>query len=85
MRLYELLDGLDAARPDRDCEITSVTSDSRQVEPGTLFVCIRGTRADGHDYAVKAVESGAAAILCERALGLENEIVCRDTDRKSVV
>ncbi|WP_278942411.1 UDP-N-acetylmuramoyl-L-alanyl-D-glutamate--2,6-diaminopimelate ligase [Anaerotruncus colihominis] len=79
MRLYELLDGLDAARPDRDCEITGVTSDSRQVEPGTLFVCIRGTRADGHDYAVKAAEAGAAAILCERAIGLENEIVCRDT------
>ena len=79
MRLYELLDGLDAARPDRDCEITGVTSDSRQVEPGTLFVCIRGTRADGHDYAVKAAEAGAAAILCERSIGLENEIVCRDT------
>ena len=79
MRLYELLDGLDAARPDRDCEITGVTSDSRQVEPGTLFVCIRGTRADGHDYAVKAAEAGAAAILCERAIGLENEIVCHDT------
>jgi UDP-N-acetylmuramoyl-tripeptide--D-alanyl-D-alanine ligase len=42
--------------------------DSRAVIPGTLFACIKGARADGHDYAETAAASGAAVVLAERAL-----------------
>ena len=49
-----------------EAEVTRVTTDSRDVGPGTLFVCIPGERVDGHDFVAQAVESGAAAILAQR-------------------
>lgn len=62
-----------------DTEITGVTCDSRKVEKGFLFVCISGTAADGHQFAQKAFEMGAGAIICERDLGLENQILVQDS------
>ncbi len=49
-------------------EITSVCRDTRDVRAGALFVCIRGERLDGHDFAEQAVQNGAAALLVERYL-----------------
>ena len=46
--------------------ITAVVTDSRNVRPGTLLVCLAGEHADGHDFALAAQESGAAAILGTR-------------------
>jgi UDP-N-acetylmuramoyl-tripeptide--D-alanyl-D-alanine ligase len=46
--------------------VTSVTTDSRHVMPGALFVALRGERHDGHDYIAQAVAAGAAACLVER-------------------
>ncbi len=43
--------------------VTSVVSDSREVRPGALFVCVPGERVDGHDFAVSACSAGAAAVL----------------------
>ncbi|MBR1842054.1 MAG: UDP-N-acetylmuramoyl-tripeptide--D-alanyl-D-alanine ligase [Oscillospiraceae bacterium] len=48
--------------------IESVTMDSRAVERGSLFVCIKGARADGHDFARSAGDNGAVCRLCERPL-----------------
>ncbi len=45
--------------------IESVVRDNREVTPGALFVCIRGERVDGHDFAPAAWESGAVCCLCE--------------------
>lgn len=72
MKLKELLAGVtytQAQWPDTedfDMEITGVTSDSREVTPGTLFICIKGFLADGHDYIEKAAVAGAGAIIVER-------------------
>lgn len=43
--------------------ITGVTEDSRKVTPGTVFVCVTGSNADGHKYAVQAAEKGCAAVV----------------------
>ena len=48
-----------------DKEITGVNIDSRRIEAGHLFVAMKGTQVDGHRFIPKAIESGAAAILCE--------------------
>jgi UDP-N-acetylmuramoyl-L-alanyl-D-glutamate--2,6-diaminopimelate ligase len=53
-----------------DVSITSISVDSRRVEPGALFVCLTGARDDGHVHAGQAVESGAAAVLSEHPLVL---------------
>ena len=56
-----------ALPPEDDREMTAVATDSRAVRPGTLFVCLAGEHVDGHDYALKAQEAGATAILGTRA------------------
>jgi UDP-N-acetylmuramoyl-L-alanyl-D-glutamate--2,6-diaminopimelate ligase len=53
-----------------EVEISSLAYDSRAVEPGTLFFCVRGERSDGHDHAPEAVAAGAVALVVERPLGL---------------
>lgn len=51
-------------------QIDDLALASGDVSPGTLFFCVRGFRADGHDYAADAVSRGAAALVCERPLEL---------------
>lgn len=46
-------------------DITGVDIDSRQVKPGHLFVAIKGTQVDGHQFIPKAIEAGATAVICE--------------------
>ena len=51
--------------PKNESEITGVNIDSRMVEPGDLFIAMRGTQVDGHKYITAAEEKGAVAIVCE--------------------
>ncbi len=46
-----------------DIEITGIKIDSREVEPGNMFIAIPGTAVDGHDFIPEAVRRGAAAII----------------------
>ena len=46
-------------------EITGINIDSRQIEAGHLFIAVRGTQTDGHNYIGKAIEQGAKAVICE--------------------
>ena len=48
-------------------ELTDITDDSRRVTPGALFVAVRGSEHDGHDYLEAAVRAGAAAAVVEDA------------------
>jgi UDP-N-acetylmuramoyl-L-alanyl-D-glutamate--2,6-diaminopimelate ligase len=48
-----------------DIDIDAIQFDSRQAKPGALFVAIRGTQVDGHDFINKALENGCKAVLCE--------------------
>lgn len=49
-----------------DVEITGITIDSRDVQPGDLFAALRGSDFDGHEYINQAIKRGAAAILAEK-------------------
>jgi UDP-N-acetylmuramoyl-L-alanyl-D-glutamate--2,6-diaminopimelate ligase len=63
-------------------EISDLAYDTRAVTPWTLFFCVRGTRADGHDLAADAVARGAAALIVERRLDLAvPQIVVPDSRR----
>ena len=52
-------------------EITDLAYDARSVGPGSLFFCVPGTRADGHQFAADAVANGAVALVVERSLELD--------------
>ena len=60
-------------------DAADLTADSRAVREGILFFCLKGTRSDGHDFAAQALQQGAAAVVCERDLGLEKQILVRST------
>ncbi len=68
MKLSELLFGMDVKEihADLTSEITGVCYDSRQCEPGQLFVAISGFAQDGHRFISAALQKGAAVIVCER-------------------
>ena len=46
--------------------LTGLTADSRQVIPGSIFVAVKGTAVDGHSFIPRALEAGAAAVVCEQ-------------------
>ncbi|HET8593167.1 MAG TPA: Mur ligase domain-containing protein, partial [Solirubrobacterales bacterium] len=58
-------------RGDRSVEVSGLAYDSRRVGPGTLFFCFAGERADGHEFAAKAVVAGACALVVERPVDVE--------------
>src|SRR5690606_35266240 len=64
--------------------VKDISIDSRSVQPKSIFICIKGYTVDGHDYAQKAVDSGAIVIVTERELELEGQVcqvIVEDTDR----
>ena len=71
MRLRELMGSAGIAAPgDAGPEITGLAYDSRAAGPGTLFFAVPGFTSDGHDFAPRAIEQGAAALVVQRPLGL---------------
>ncbi|MGN6640600.1 MAG: UDP-N-acetylmuramoyl-L-alanyl-D-glutamate--2,6-diaminopimelate ligase [Mucilaginibacter sp.] len=65
--LSDILNGLafTELQGSADMEISAIVFDSRKVVPGCLFVAVRGTISDGHDYMEQAVSKGAVAVICE--------------------
>jgi len=65
--LSEIIDGLafTELQGSADIEISAVVFDSRKVIPGCLFVAVKGTVSDGHDYILQAINDGAVAVICE--------------------
>lgn len=67
MKLKELVNKLRIleTKGSMERDITGVQIDSRQIVEGNLFIAVRGTVVDGHNYIGKALENGAVAVLCE--------------------
>ena len=66
LRLSELLAVLDARLVGADAAFTAVSTDSRKIEPGQLFIALTGPNFDGHDYLAAVAAKGAVAALVER-------------------
>ena len=67
MYLNALLDGVALTqRQVGDVEISGICYDTRTMTPGCLFVALTGYQTDGHQYIRRALEQGAAAVLCQR-------------------
>ena len=79
MKLSELLKNIEVKNAYTDREVVEVTADSRQVKEGYLFVCIKGATFDGHSAAAEMLEKGAVAVVAERDLGLDAQIIVDST------
>lgn len=74
--------GAELQGPSSAAPLLRVRTDSRGLMPGDLFVCLRGERFDGHDFAAAAQAAGASALLCERRLPVDlPQLVCTDSRR----
>lgn len=67
MKLKEILAKITPTQivGNEEVEISGINIDSRQIKEGHLFVAVKGTQADGHNYIGKAIENGAVAVICE--------------------
>ena len=67
MKLSELLKNIEVIgiTGNADIEVKGIKIDSRQIQDGFLFVAIKGTQTDGHQYIPTAIEKGATSVLCE--------------------
>ena len=68
MKLKEVIKKITpiAITGNEEIEITGVNMDSRLIKEGHMFVAVKGTQADGHNYISKAIELGATAIVCQQ-------------------
>ncbi|KZE24943.1 UDP-N-acetylmuramoyl-tripeptide--D-alanyl-D-alanine ligase [Crenobacter luteus] len=78
---YEAASLIGAEARGENVAFARVTTDSRAVKPGDLFVALKGERFDAHDFVAQALADGAAAALVDRGFALEgaNLIVVDDT------
>ncbi|HEY9045005.1 MAG TPA: UDP-N-acetylmuramoyl-L-alanyl-D-glutamate--2,6-diaminopimelate ligase [Ohtaekwangia sp.] len=63
--------------------VTGICFDSRKAKPGFLFVAVKGTVSDGHDYIAKAIALGAASVVCEKLPEMIDETVTYVTVKDS--
>ncbi|MBA4389164.1 MAG: UDP-N-acetylmuramoyl-L-alanyl-D-glutamate--2,6-diaminopimelate ligase, partial [Verrucomicrobia bacterium] len=68
MKLELLLDEIQPATvtDQKDCDVSGVVCDSRQVKPGALFVAVRGEKQDGSIFVDDAIDRGAAAVVSDQ-------------------
>jgi UDP-N-acetylmuramoyl-tripeptide--D-alanyl-D-alanine ligase len=79
MRLHEAAQALAATAIGPDVAFTRVETDTRKLTPGCLFVALKGANFDGHGFAAKALEQGAAAVMIDSDMGLSPALLVPDT------
>ena len=85
MTLKEIVQSIDCQIfGDSDIDIKGIAYDSRKVEPGFLFVAIKGFETDGHKYIESAVKNGACAVIGEEDLELSCTYVKTGNSRKAL-
>ncbi|MBQ7990254.1 MAG: UDP-N-acetylmuramoyl-L-alanyl-D-glutamate--2,6-diaminopimelate ligase [Oscillospiraceae bacterium] len=77
--LKQLLSLADIGYTGADAQVNSVTDDTHDVSEGDVFVCIKGTRFDGHDAAADMLRRGAVCVIADHDLGLDRQVIVPDT------
>ena len=87
MKLVELLSGTGilCSRELQDIQITGIAYDSRKVQKDNLFVCLKGSRTDGHIFAVDAAFRGASIIISEEQKTIEKVPVLYTADTRKTL
>lgn len=78
MKLHELFKEIkDIEFEDR--EVSLITDNSNKITKDCVFVCVKGGSFDGHTKALEAIEAGAAAVVTERDMGVDRQIIVGST------
>lgn len=81
MLLSTLAEKIGATLTGDDVEFLNVSTDTRTIQPGDLFVALKGERFDAHDFVAQALDAGAVAAMVSRAVKTEKPIVQVDDTR----
>ncbi len=83
MKLEKLIESIKDKRlvNFQDVEIMGVSYNSKTTQKGDIFICLKGERFDGHEYAQMAHDNGAAAFLCEKELDIKIPQIIVDSTR----
>ena len=84
LQLAEAAAVLDARRITADVRFRGVSTDSRDLQEGNLFVALQGPNFDGHDYIERAREQGAAAAAVSRTLDTALPLIEVDDTRQAL-
>ncbi len=80
LMLDEIAEAVNGRLSGDNLDISSVSIDTRTIQPGALYVAIKGTRFDGHDFVEQAVENGAVALLVSQTVAADMpQIVVENT------
>jgi len=76
MKLDDLLESLEPVEVtgSTDIDIADIAYDSRKVKKGSLFVCIEGTKQDGHTFVSDAIINGASAVLATKSVDIPGDV-----------
>jgi UDP-N-acetylmuramoyl-L-alanyl-D-glutamate--2,6-diaminopimelate ligase len=76
MKLKELIKNLQyqCLENMRNCEIKGISSDSRDIHPGYLFVALKGQKYDGHSFVNQVISKGAKAVIVQQDLQLKKRV-----------
>ena len=77
-KLTEILKGIQysGADPENDISVANICYDSRKTSKNDLFIAVRGTQTDGHNYINEAITQGAIAVMCERIPDDADPAIC---------
>lgn len=79
MTLKQAAAAIGASCHGENVQLKGVSTDTRSIKPGQLFIALKGPNFDGHDYLKQAMEKGAVASMVSRSQGSGNEILVEDT------
>jgi UDP-N-acetylmuramyl tripeptide synthase len=65
MKLQQLLQGLAEYREHEDHHVSGLSLNTQHIQPGELFIALKGHQHDGRTYIKEAISRGASAIICE--------------------
>ena len=82
LTIYEVVKAANGSYGYPSTEIVSdISTDTRKIKDGSVFIAIKGERFDGHDFAQKAMEQGAVAVITDRAIENVKCIIVDDTKK----
>lgn len=79
MRLHEAAEAIGARYAGKDILLQGVSTDTRTLQAGQLFIALRGPNFDGHDYVARAIELGAVACMVEHPIANSPALIVEDT------
>lgn len=84
LSLHTIANWLNAQAPLKEAICQSITIDSRKIEPGSLFIAIKGEQFDGHDYIEEARKKGALAAIVSQSVETDLPIILVQDTRKAL-